>query len=66
MTVKGIQVIVVDASSSIYDAASLIQISGRVGRKKDAPEGEVIFLASKKNKEMEKAIYEIERCNSFL
>lgn len=66
VTVKGIQVIVADASSSIYDAASLIQISGRVGRKKDAPEGEVIFLANKKNKEMEKAIYEIERCNSFL
>lgn len=66
VTVKGIQVIVVDASSSIYDAASLIQISGRVGRKKDAPDGEVIFLANKKNKEMEKAIYEIKRCNSFL
>lgn len=66
VTVKGIQVIVVDASSSIYDAASLIQISGRVGRKKYAPDGEVILLANKKNKEMEKAIYEIKRCNSFL
>lgn len=66
VTVKNIQVIVVDASSRIYDAAALIQISGRVGRKKDATGGEVIFLANKTSLEMEKAIYEIKRCNSFL
>jgi len=66
VTVKDLQVIVYGADNSIYDSAALIQIAGRVGRKKDAPSGEVIFYADRKTEEMEKAVREIEFCNRFL
>ena len=45
VTVKDLQVIVFQADHSVYDRYSLVQIAGRVGRKKDAPEGEVVFIA---------------------
>ena len=66
VTIKDLQVIIYYADNAIYDSASLIQISGRVGRKKDAPEGEVIFLAKKKTTHMERAISEIESANKSL
>ena len=66
VTIKDLQVVIYRSDSEIYDSASLIQISGRVGRKKDAPEGEVIFLAKKKTKHMERAIAEIESANKSL
>lgn len=66
VTVKGIQVIIYKADERIYDSAALIQIAGRVGRKKDAANGDVIFLCSKKTRSMEKAIQEIKRCNAHL
>ncbi len=66
ITVKNLQVIVFDADSPIYDAASLIQIAGRAGRKADAPEGEVVFIAEKEEAPMVDAIKEIRYCNTFL
>ncbi len=66
VTVKDIQVIVFGADSKIYDSAALIQISGRVGRKVGATDGDVIFLADKKTPSMEKAIKSIKRSNAFL
>ena len=58
--------IVFQADHMVYDRHTLIQIAGRVGRKKDAPEGEVIFLAHKENEEQLNAIEEIERANRNL
>ncbi len=66
VTVSDLQVIVYLSDHPIYDSHSLIQIAGRVGRKKDAPEGEVIFLAKRKNKEIERAINEIKFANNQL
>lgn len=66
VTVKDLQVIVYLSDHQIYDSYSLIQIAGRVGRKYDAPEGEVIFLARRKNKEMERAVDEINSANKKL
>lgn len=66
ITVKDLQVIVFKADHPIYDDASLIQIAGRAGRKKDAPEGEVIFIAERKTIHMEKAIREINAANEKL
>lgn len=63
VTVKDLQVIVYRADHPIYDSYSLIQIAGRVGRKKDAPEGEVIFLARENNKEIKRAVEEISAAN---
>ena len=66
VTVKGVQVIVYGADDPIYDSAALIQIAGRVGRKKGAEDGDVFFLAKEESKSMRKAIKEIRFCNTFL
>ena len=66
VTIKNLQVIVFHADSAIYDAASLIQIAGRAGRRKEAPEGEVIFFAKRNNKEMQEAIDDINANNKIL
>ena len=66
VTVKDVQVIIYNASHSFYDRHALIQISGRVGRKKDAPTGEVIYLATRNNEEIKNSISEIKRANENL
>lgn len=66
VTVKGVQVVVYGADDPIYDSAALIQIAGRVGRKKGAEGGDVFFLAKEESKSMRKAIKEIQFCNTFL
>ena len=66
ITVKGLQVIIFNADHRIYDEYSLVQIAGRVGRKIDEPEGEVIFIANKETNEIKKAIATIRECNAHL
>ena len=66
VTVKDLQVIVYLSDHQIYDSHALIQIAGRVGRKIDAPEGEVIFLAKENNQEMQRAVEEIVTANKKL
>lgn len=66
VTIKNLQVIIYDADDAIYDEYSLIQISGRVGRKYDAPDGEVLFIARNKTISMERAINNIRTKNKFL
>ena len=66
VTLKNVQVIIYDADSDIYNEYSLVQIAGRVGRKYDAPEGEVIFLGLFKTPDMERAIATIQKRNADL
>ena len=67
VTFKNLQVIVLEADEeSIYNSATLIQIAGRVGRKMDAPGGDVIFLAEIETLSIRRAIDEIKFCNTFL
>ena len=66
VTIKNLQVIVIDADNPIYDEYALIQISGRVGRKYDAPNGEVIFYANKNTPAITNAIKSIESKNTKL
>ena len=66
VTIKNLQVIIFQADHQIYDRYSLEQISGRVGRKSDAPKGDVYYLAKRKNVEMEESIKSIERANKVL
>lgn len=63
VTVKNLQVIVYHANHILFDRQTLVQISGRSGRKIDAPEGNVYFLADKESNSMNEAIYEISRYN---
>jgi len=64
VTIKDLQVIVFESDSDIYTKSALIQIAGRVGRKQDAPRGEVVFLADRKSAAMVGAIEAIEAKNS--
>jgi len=67
VTVKDLQVLVYHADEKrVYDSSTLIQIAGRVGRKMDAPSGEVIFYGETATEDMKNAIKEIEFCNTFL
>jgi len=66
VTLKNLQVIIFHSDHEIYNSASLIQISGRVGRLCDAPDGDVYFIASKKTKGMLDAINKIQEANSHL
>lgn len=66
VTLKNLQVLVFFSDHAVYDKGTLIQIAGRAGRKKDAPDGEVIFFATRKTKDMEEAVIEIERSNLAL
>ena len=66
VTLKNLQVIIFNASSFIYTKEALIQISGRVGRKKDATDGEVIFIGTRKTKEMVEARQTIINANKSL
>lgn len=66
VTVRDVQVIILFADSSIYNAAALVQISGRVGRKIDAPDGEVIYLAKSNTKDMIESIQIIQDANNKL
>jgi competence protein ComFA len=66
VTLEGLQVVVFKADHFIYDAGSLVQIAGRVGRKTSNPFGEVIFLVNEKTKETNNTIKDIERANEYL
>lgn len=66
VTVADLQVIVYGADHDLYTKDALIQISGRVGRKKECPDGDIIFLADKATKSMKEAIDEIKGRNLFL
>ena len=66
VTIKNLQVIIFRSDHELYNEYNLVQISGRVGRKFDAPYGEVIFLADKKSDSMLKAKETIISKNKFL
>ena len=66
VTVKDLQVIIFHADHPLYTKAALVQISGRAGRKRDAPKGEVIYIASQRTKAMEESINDIKRANQSL
>lgn len=63
VTVKGLQVIVCQADHELYSAPALIQIAGRAGRKKEEPDGEVIFIGRRENEAIETAIQTIADTN---
>ena len=66
VTVRNLQVIIVQTDHKIYEKGILVQISGRVGRKIDAPTGEVLYLASKITKSMYESINDIHKSNEAL
>ena len=63
VTIKDVQVIIFQSDHKVYDSHALTQISGRVGRKKEAPRGKVIMICNDFTKEMHKSIEEIKHAN---
>lgn len=63
ITFKNCHVIVFNADHNLFGYENLVQISGRVGRKKDFPHGEILFLVNKKTKSIRKAISKIKKAN---
>lgn len=63
ITVKGVQVIVYNANHKLFNKDVLIQISGRVGRNKDCPIGDIVFICKEKNKQIKECIKIIKKCN---
>lgn len=63
ITIKNLQVIVFSCEHRIFDSNTLIQISGRVGRKIDSWGGEVIYIASKTTLAMKTSIIKIKKDN---
>lgn len=66
VTIRDLQVIIMESDHPLYDRHALIQIAGRAGRKEDAPDGEVIFLADRKTREMAAAEEDIRGKNLYL
>ena len=66
VTIRDLQVIIYKFHSFVYDKGTLIQISGRVGRKKESPEGEVIFIGKYNTEEAKAAVESIRDSNKAL
>lgn len=64
VTFDNIDVIVLDTSNNLYTKASLVQIAGRVGRKKEYQEGEVWFYYKELTWQIEESVKEIEKLNN--
>ncbi len=64
VTFLNIDVFVYQADAAMFDADTLVQIAGRVGRSALYPSGLITFFAERKTKAMLKAIQQIRRFNA--
>ncbi|MFJ7825302.1 DEAD/DEAH box helicase [Psychrobacillus sp. NPDC096623] len=63
VTIENVQVAIVGAEQPIYTSSALIQISGRVGRSAQHPDGDIVFFHHGISREMDKAQDAIEGWN---
>lgn len=63
VTFSNVHVIIYQANHPIFDQASLIQCSGRVGRDKNFPVGDCWFLVNEKSKEVNQCVQTIKQAN---
>ena len=66
VTINNLQVIIYDADQDIYNEKVIEQIAGRVGRKKEHPEGDIFLLVKKETLAIKKAILAIKKHNERL
>ncbi len=64
ITISNVQVLVWLADSGVFDEAALTQIAGRVGRNKNYPDGECLFLCNSRQRSVEHCIESIVRANN--
>ncbi|KZE70227.1 competence protein ComF [Paenibacillus jamilae] len=65
VTVPRSDVYVLDADSSLFDEASLVQMAGRAGRSKDDPFGSVIFISPQWTSGQKRAIKQTKHMNAL-
>lgn len=65
LTIEDIQVIVYQGEHALFDERTLIQISGRVGRKPNHPTGKVYIIATERTKGIKKCIHTIKNLNQM-
>lgn len=63
VTISYSDVAVLGSDDDVFDTAALIQIAGRVGRKKEDPVGQVWFLPEMRTKTQQQAIRQIREWN---
>lgn len=63
VTFTNVHVIVMQAEHRVFNTASLIQIAGRVGRKKEYPTGEVYYCYEVQSRSMKESIRKIKEMN---
>ncbi|OMF90225.1 helicase-related protein, partial [Paenibacillus sp. FSL R7-0273] len=64
VTVPRSDVYILDADSTLFDEASLVQMAGRAGRSKEDPAGTVMFLSPQWTSSQRKAIAQIRTMNN--
>ncbi|MGB7595190.1 MAG: helicase-related protein [Erysipelotrichaceae bacterium] len=63
VTFENVQVCVIGAHHKVFTPASLIQIAGRAGRSPAYPGGEVLFLCSKRTRNLRACLHTLVRAN---
>ena len=58
-----VDVFVIESNHRLFTKSTLVQISGRVGRSKERPTGQLLFLADGITKAMKNAVKEIKEMN---
>lgn len=66
ITIKGVDIMVIQANHIVFDEASLIQIIGRVGRSVDCFGGLGIFYCSWKNESISRCVRGLRKMNEAL
>lgn len=65
VTIPRSDVYIMDADSSLFDEASLVQMAGRAGRSKEDPEGIVVFASPQWTRSQRGAISQIRTMNKI-
>ncbi|WP_442604330.1 DEAD/DEAH box helicase [Paenibacillus sp. KN14-4R] len=65
VTVPKTDVFILDADTKLFDEAALVQMSGRAGRSKDDPAGNVYFAAKERTRSQHTAIAHIKSMNKI-
>jgi competence protein ComFA len=65
ITIDGVQVIILAADHAVFETRALVQMAGRAGRTAEHPEGSVYYLSRRKNRDMQRAIQQIQDQNAL-
>jgi competence protein ComFA len=63
ITMVDLQVIIYDGSHVLFDEKTIVQMAGRVGRKRESPSGKVVVICEQKTADIKKSITRIHHAN---